>query len=928
TAGADYTSRTGTLSFAAGVTSQSFTVPILEDATGEANETINLALSAPTGGATLRTPSSAVVTITDNDASFPTLPGRLQAEDFRNGASGTAYFDTTAGNTGNVYRTTDVDIQASTDTGAGYNIGWTAATEWLAYDVTVTQAGAYDFAARVASGSAGTKTLRFDVDGVAVATLNFTDATGWQAWTTVVARNINLTAGNHVVRVNMVTGGFNLNWWEVTAAAANQAPIAQAGPDQTAIASRVVTLDGSASRDPDNGPQALTYQWTQTSGTTVTLTNATTARPTFTPSSAGVYQFQLQARDGSLTSTDSVSVTVVSDPALAGPRTSTRTVYAAANLNYGYLATPPIFYSGEFGEQIQAQGDYLDYHLKPTGSYSTRTLDMGVFDCAGSDLFPPIATDSSNVPINGIFYRPSGTGPFPIAFFVHGSHAPVERSEPGYEEAAAHLASHGVLAVSIDENYLNAACGNGARAVMLLEHIKQFRTWNTTSGHPLFGQIDMNRIMLIGHSRGGEGVEHASFFNQLTKNGVTTIRPYPNTPTYAGFNDPVSVNGTGQFGPWQFNLQSVVAVAPTEGQYQPVDPNDQTRMIPTVVRDNFFMIYGSRDADVSQFVGHQAYDRAIPFTVTAPVDNVSSYKGLLYLFNANHNYFNRIWSQRPDGSGRCLHTTCYNPAFQLSKNDQYNAFKTWLATLSQGFVLNRPEYLDVLREKPLLAAVLPRAVRTDDNTALTLGFNSQFQDRYRRIFNHYEEDTSLPTVSPLPTGFSGGNEVLGLTASEGTLNWTQNQYLIQETRGLKVVWGASGTRTYRTWFNDGLPLTTSGGQALTHVALRIGFTPEETTNPVSVNQDFTLEVRDFGGRSHAIAGSALFGTVPVLPYANSYSTTERGSKPYVVVMQTVRFPLALFAERGITVNDIAEVRLRFDRTAAGSVYLDDVQLTR
>ncbi|HEY0714359.1 MAG TPA: hypothetical protein VGF45_16875, partial [Polyangia bacterium] len=190
------------------------------------------------------------------------------------------------------------------------------------------------------------------------------------------------------------------------------------------------------------------------------------------------------------------------------------------------------------------------------------------------------------------------------------------------------------------------------------------------------------------------------------------------------------------------------------------------------------------------------------------------------------------------------------------------------------------------------------------------------------------EDTNAATVSPLPTGFSGGNESLSLTTSEGALNSTQSQYLIQETRGLKAVWGASGTRTYRTFFNDGLPLTTGGGQALSHVALRIGFTPEETTNPVNVNQDFTLEVRDFAGRSHSVAASALFGSVPVMPYPSSYSSTERSAKPYVVIMQTVRFPLTLFSERGLAVDDIAEVRLRFDRTSAGSVYLDDVQLTR
>ncbi|HEY0706259.1 MAG TPA: carbohydrate-binding protein, partial [Polyangia bacterium] len=148
------------------------------------------------------------------------LPGRVQAEDFRAGAQGTAYNDTTAGNSGGAYRTTDVDIEATTDTGGGFNVGWTAAGEWLSYDVTVNQTAAYTLTFRVASGVTGTKTLRVDVDGATVATLNFTNAGGWQSWANVVANNINLTAGAHVVRVTMVTANINLNWFEAAVAAA------------------------------------------------------------------------------------------------------------------------------------------------------------------------------------------------------------------------------------------------------------------------------------------------------------------------------------------------------------------------------------------------------------------------------------------------------------------------------------------------------------------------------------------------------------------------------------------------------------------------------------------------------------------------------------------------------------------------------------
>jgi VCBS repeat-containing protein len=71
-AGSDYTASSGTLSFAAGETSKSFNITILNDSLNEPDETLTLTLSNVTGSATLGTPSSSVLTIIDNDP-VPTL---------------------------------------------------------------------------------------------------------------------------------------------------------------------------------------------------------------------------------------------------------------------------------------------------------------------------------------------------------------------------------------------------------------------------------------------------------------------------------------------------------------------------------------------------------------------------------------------------------------------------------------------------------------------------------------------------------------------------------------------------------------------------------------------------------------------------------------------------------------------------------------
>jgi len=77
----------------------------------------------------------------------------------------------------------------------------------------------------------------------------------------------------------------------------NQPPVADAGPDRTVRQGSLVTLTGSGS-DPDNGPSPLTFAWSQTGGSNVTLNGAGTALPTFTPSAKGSYTFQLLVSDG------------------------------------------------------------------------------------------------------------------------------------------------------------------------------------------------------------------------------------------------------------------------------------------------------------------------------------------------------------------------------------------------------------------------------------------------------------------------------------------------------------------------------------------------------------------------------------------------------------------------------------------------------
>ena len=144
------------------------------------------------------------------------VPGTIQAEDFDEGGQGVAYHDADGGNSGGAYRTTGVDIEATSDSGGGHNVGWIAAGEWLEYTVHVAETGTYTLEARLASPGPG-GTLHISFDGAdKTGSLSVPDTGGWQAWTTVT-RPVMLEAGTRVMRVSFdsvgVSGAFgNLNY--------------------------------------------------------------------------------------------------------------------------------------------------------------------------------------------------------------------------------------------------------------------------------------------------------------------------------------------------------------------------------------------------------------------------------------------------------------------------------------------------------------------------------------------------------------------------------------------------------------------------------------------------------------------------------------------------------------------------------------------
>jgi N-acetylneuraminic acid mutarotase len=155
------------------------------------------------------------------------VPGTIQAEDYDTGGEGVAYHDADAVDEQGGYRPAEgVDVEATTDTGGGWNVGGIRAGEWVEYTVQVAAAGTYDLAIRFASanpgGTAHVAAGGRDVSGP----ITLPGTGGWQTWTTVHAPHaVTLGAGQVVLRLafDSVAGGKrdlgNVGWFSLTGTA-------------------------------------------------------------------------------------------------------------------------------------------------------------------------------------------------------------------------------------------------------------------------------------------------------------------------------------------------------------------------------------------------------------------------------------------------------------------------------------------------------------------------------------------------------------------------------------------------------------------------------------------------------------------------------------------------------------------------------------
>jgi len=185
------------------------------------------------------------------------IPGTVQVENFDLGGEGVGYHDADTANQGGQYRTTEgVDIETCTDTGGGFNVGFTQPGEWMHYTVNVATAGTYTVGFRVASGSTGGTLHLANSGGTNLSgTVTVPGTGGWQTWTTVNA-TVTLPAGQQVltVMIDSGAGAMNINYLTFTSNTYTGTPFAG-----------VISLPGTIQIENfDNGGEGVAYHDSET----------------------------------------------------------------------------------------------------------------------------------------------------------------------------------------------------------------------------------------------------------------------------------------------------------------------------------------------------------------------------------------------------------------------------------------------------------------------------------------------------------------------------------------------------------------------------------------------------------------------------------------------------------------------------------------
>ncbi|MBN9387564.1 MAG: hypothetical protein J0I20_05875 [Chloroflexi bacterium] len=483
------------------------------------------------------------------------------------------------------------------------------------------------------------------------------------------------------------------------------------------------------------------------------------------------------------------------------------------------------------------------------------------------------------------------SGPFPLVLLVHGNHAMLDDSTGGYAYLGELLASRGYIAVSVDENFLNGwAFGDfnhketPVRAWLLLQHLRNWQSWNQDAANPFYHRVDLTNIGLVGHSRGGEAVALAAGF--------------------AGWGKYLDIS-TEEYEALKIPVKAVVSIAPAD-TYRIFNQGV------TLHDTDYLLLQGSHDSDVDTNMGIRQY-KDVNFTGTQ-----AHFKTAVYIYRANHSRFNPAWGEADSPLPFSL---LLNQQPILSDAQQQQIARVYIASFMESSLHGKQGYLAFLKNHYTARDWLP------DDIYLT-----------RFASSNLNQVANFDNYTKTLTGPAGSEE--GTIQAENFTNWEETNLTFRDTKQSSQF----NRAVFLSWQNpnpnssENLPRYTlnlpakfkSGGQSAPGSNAQLVFELGQAgTNLQPV--DFTIELLDASGNTARVPLSAT-GYGPLHPSLVSRFTKApwlagfATAGPVEQVLQTyeVQFSLFTAANRRFDPTQLATIRLIFDRTASGAIMVDNI----
>lgn len=517
------------------------------------------------------------------------------------------------------------------------------------------------------------------------------------------------------------------------------------------------------------------------------------------------------------------------------------------------------------GCNYDLDGTSLVWSDSPFYGSTTWTVAFGDTDFSGSDTRCGSPSTKVDMEVRVWYPGKSGKvadgGPFPFVAILHGQQIWTIEGYKGYDYLGQLLASHGFIVASIDGRSLLDSTIK-SRGEHVREHLRRFVDRNEAgSGHFLEGQIDLDRTTVIGHSRGGDAVVATWEWQR--------VDPDPG-----------------------YTIVAIVAIAPVQFFAR---VGGEPSFISHARDVAYQIIHGSKDGDVSDFQGYRQYDRAADIRAVGETP-----KSLVFVKDANHNFFNSIW-ETLEGDDYCCGGT-------LSGTNARNVAKVYIHSFLQVVVNGDLDYLGYLTGE-----------YANPIAGTTVNLDYQAPGSEFLAIDNYEE---LPGGTHDKTDNSCG----GAVTSKKFEHYDERRFSSSDTSPFNTYKGETyagyihwTTKKAKLW-NQILAACTPDPTVYPYLSFRIGqiYRSSGSPNPPG-NQDLFVQIVDGSGVMSALVKASDYPNSIYPPWL----TSEGGTK---TVMGVVRIPLSAFT--GIDLTNIQEVRFRFNNPKKGEIVVDNVCFTK